>query len=53
MKIIQGYFVADKMIRGQFNLGDGNKAFLVLGSGIENALGVMSDRNLYRLPLPL
>ena len=41
--------VADKMIRGQFNLGDSNKAFLVLGSGIENALGVMSDRNLYPL----
>ena len=41
--------VADKLIRGQFNLGDGNKAFLVLGSGIENALGLMSDRNLYPL----
>ena len=41
--------VASKMLRGEFNLGDSNKAFVVLGSGIENALGVMSDRNLYPL----
>ena len=41
--------VANKMLRGEFNLGDSNKAFVVLGSGIENALGVMSDRNLYPL----
>jgi lipoprotein-releasing system permease protein len=41
--------VPQKMIRGQFNLGDTTKAFVVLGSGIENALGVISDRNLYPL----
>ncbi|HUQ65244.1 MAG TPA: FtsX-like permease family protein [Flavitalea sp.] len=41
--------VPQKMIRGEFNVGDSNKAFVVLGSGIENALGVMSDRNLYPL----
>jgi lipoprotein-releasing system permease protein len=41
--------VPNKMLRGEFNLGDSNKAFVVLGSGIENALGVMSDRNLYPL----
>ncbi len=39
--------VADKMVRGKFELGDGNKASVVLGSGIENALGVESDRNIY------
>jgi lipoprotein-releasing system permease protein len=39
--------VPRKMIRGEFIVGDSNKAFVVLGSGIENALGVMSDRNLY------
>lgn len=39
--------VANKIIRGAFNLGDANKASVVLGSGIENALSVMSDRNLY------
>ena len=37
------------MIRGQFNLGNSDKAFVVLGSGIENALSVISDRNLYPL----
>ena len=41
--------VADKMIRGEFNPGDSTKAYLVLGSGIENALAVLSDRNLYPL----
>ena len=39
--------VADKIIRGSFDLGNGDKASVVLGSGIENALGVQSDRNLY------
>jgi lipoprotein-releasing system permease protein len=45
--------VDNKMIRGEFNLGDSNKASLVLGSGIENALSVMSDRNLYPLTVYL
>jgi lipoprotein-releasing system permease protein len=39
--------VADKLIRGKFELGNGDKASIVLGSGIENALGVQSDRSLY------
>jgi lipoprotein-releasing system permease protein len=39
--------VADKLIRGNFNLGDSNEANIVLGSGIENALSLVSDRNLY------
>jgi lipoprotein-releasing system permease protein len=39
--------VADKIIRGNFNLGDSNEANIVLGSGIENALSLVSDRNLY------
>ena len=41
--------VPQKLIRGQFKLGDSEKAFVVLGSGIENALSVISDRNLYPL----
>jgi lipoprotein-releasing system permease protein len=41
------------MIRGEFNLGDSYKASVVLGSGIENALAVMSDRNLYPLTVYL
>jgi len=39
--------VADKVIRGSFNLGDGDKASVVLGSGIENALALQSDRHIY------
>jgi lipoprotein-releasing system permease protein len=39
--------VANKLIHGSFNLGDSNRASLVLGSGIENALGLQTDRNLY------
>jgi lipoprotein-releasing system permease protein len=39
--------VADNLIRGNFDLGTADRASLVLGSGIENALGLQSDRNLY------
>jgi len=39
--------VPQKIVRGKFNLGTGEKASIVLGSGIENALGLQSDRNLY------
>ncbi|MBL7697726.1 MAG: ABC transporter permease [Chitinophagaceae bacterium] len=39
--------VPQKMIRGQFDLGTSDEAFVVLGSGIENALSLISDRNLY------
>lgn len=45
--------VNQKMIRGEFLLGDSNKANVVLGSGIENALGVMSDRNLFPITVYL
>ncbi|MBO9572012.1 MAG: ABC transporter permease, partial [Chitinophagaceae bacterium] len=41
--------VAGKVIRGKFELGTTDKALVVLGSGIENAVGVQSDRNLYPL----
>jgi lipoprotein-releasing system permease protein len=41
--------VADKLLRGTFELGDSLKANVVLGSGIENALGVQSDRSVYPL----
>lgn len=41
--------VSQKLIRGQFKLGDTDNALVVLGSGIENALSVISDRNLYPL----
>lgn len=41
--------VAENIIRGEFLLGSADTAFIVLGSGVENAIGVMSDRNLYPL----
>ena len=41
--------VPEKMIRGKFNTGTADKANVVLGSGIENALALLSDRNLYPL----
>lgn len=39
--------VANNLIRGKFDLGTPDRASIVLGSGIENALGLQSDRNLY------
>ncbi len=41
--------VADNMIKGDFNVGNDESPFLVLGAGVENAIGVQSDRNI--LPL--
>jgi lipoprotein-releasing system permease protein len=41
--------VANKLIRGKFELGTADNAAVVLGSGIENAVGVQSDKNLYPL----
>ncbi len=39
--------VADKVIRGGFLLGTVDEPAIVLGSGIENALAVETDRNIY------
>jgi lipoprotein-releasing system permease protein len=41
--------VAQKMIRGGFNTGTADNPSLVLGNGVENAVGVESDRALYPL----
>ncbi|MBD0286375.1 MAG: ABC transporter permease [Flavisolibacter sp.] len=38
--------VKDHIIRGAFDIGDKENPKLVLGDGIENAIGVQSDRNL-------
>ena len=38
--------VAEKMYRGTFNIGDADHPGLVLGAGVEQALGLMSDRAL-------
>ena len=41
--------VSDKMIRGEFDLGTADHPAIVLGSGIENAIAVESDRNIFPL----
>lgn len=38
--------VSNHVIKGNFDLGDTDNPLLVLGAGIENAIGVQSDRNL-------
>lgn len=39
--------VDSKIIRGQYALGTADKPAILLGSGIENALGLYSDKSLY------
>ncbi len=43
--------VPQKMYHGNFNIGTLNDPKLVLGSGIESAIGVQSDRNLFPLTI--
>jgi lipoprotein-releasing system permease protein len=38
--------VADHIVKGDFNTGTEEQPLLILGAGIENAVGVQSDRNL-------
>ena len=38
--------VPEKMIRGEFNIGTAEEPRAILGAGVENAIGVMSDRSL-------
>jgi lipoprotein-releasing system permease protein len=38
--------VSDHIIKGTFNTGQADHPLLILGDGIENAVGVQSDRNL-------
>jgi lipoprotein-releasing system permease protein len=45
--------VRDHMVKGDFNTGTVDNAFLVLGAGIENAVGVQTDRNLMPLAIYL
>jgi lipoprotein-releasing system permease protein len=41
--------VSSKIIRGKFDLGTADQPGIVLGSGIENAVGVQSDRSIFPL----
>ena len=45
--------VEDHMIKGNYNIGTADDPFVILGSGVENAVGVQSDRNLFALNIYL
>ena len=45
--------VAEHMVQGAFNTGDDEQPLLVLGAGIENAVGVQTDRNIRPLAIYL
>lgn len=45
--------VPQKIIRGKFSTGTEDEPAIVLGTGVENALAVESDRNLYPLVMYL
>ncbi len=41
--------VSGKIIRGKYDLGKSERSGIVLGSGVENALALYSDQNMYPL----
>jgi lipoprotein-releasing system permease protein len=41
--------VSGKIIRGKYDLGNSERAGIVLGSGVENALALYSDQNMFPL----
>ena len=45
--------VADHLINGEYNLGNEEDPRLILGSGVEDALGIYADRNLFPLNIYL
>ncbi len=45
--------VAQHIVSGEFNTGTDEKPLLVLGAGIENAVAVQADRNIYPLTVYL
>ncbi len=45
--------VADHLINGEYNLGNEEDPRLILGAGVEDALGIYADRNLFPLNIYL
>src|SRR5205085_1421330 len=43
--------VADHMVSGEFRTGTSDQPLLVLGAGIENAVGIQADRNVRPLAI--
>jgi lipoprotein-releasing system permease protein len=45
--------VEDHLVKGNYNVGTENAPLLILGAGVENAVGVQADRNLLALNIYL
>jgi lipoprotein-releasing system permease protein len=45
--------VADHLINGEYDLGDEEVPKLILGAGVEGALGIQADRNIFTLKIYL
>ncbi len=45
--------VADHLINGDYDLGNEDSAKLILGAGVEGALGIRADRNIFTLKIYL
>ncbi len=45
--------VADHIVKGNYDLGSGEIPKLIVGAGIENALGIQADRNVFTLRIYL
>jgi lipoprotein-releasing system permease protein len=45
--------VADHIVKGDYDLGNEETPKLILGAGVENALGIQADRNIFTLQIYL
>ena len=45
--------VADHIVKGEYDLGTEETPKLILGAGVENALGIQADRNIFTLRIYL
>ncbi|MGB3005396.1 MAG: FtsX-like permease family protein [Chitinophagaceae bacterium] len=45
--------VADHLINGEYNIGNEEVPKLILGAGVEDALGIYADRNIFKLNIYL
>ena len=45
--------VADHIVKGEYNLGSAEEPKLILGAGVEGALGIQADRNVFILKIYL
>lgn len=43
--------VADHLVKGEYDLGTAEQPKLILGAGVENALGIEADRNIFLLQI--